>query len=221
MLRKTEIVKAIHTGVLNAHSQFERLSGGAWMGEGQKGAERQKGLEGLVVSHIFRAISIHESMAKDETPILELPFGYIKAWSKAQGRGRPLQNVKTRRRVDIALLNKQGRPIHVVEVKQQWVKRFGLQDVEKTRDILVAFGPLQKGTLKSVFLSVYWKGTNRPCLDDKLHELEKDVTRLLKPAGEKVKLDFHRLVRPPVERDGKDWEYGSHIIELSRRNKKK
>ena len=216
MLTKTEIVNAIHKGVLNAHSQFEHLSDGAWMAD--QGNQR---LEGFVVSHIFRAISIHRSMAKNETPILELPFGYIKAWSKAQGIGRPLQNIKTRRRVDIALLNKQRRPIHVVEVKQKWVHTTGYQDVEKIRDILVAFGPLQKGSLKSVFLSVYWQGTNRPCLDDKLDELQKDVARRLKRADKKVKLGFHRRVPPPVRRDGKEWEYGSHIIELSRRNERK
>ena len=174
-------------------------------------------LEGFVVSHIFRSISVHKSMARDETPILELPFAYIKAWSRARGIGRPLQNIKTRRRVDIALLNKQGRPIHVVEVKQKWVHSTGYKDIDKIRDILVAFGPLKKGSLKSVFLSVYWRGTNRPLLDERLDELQKDIAKRLKPEHERVKLDFHRRVRL-AKRGDRDYEYGSHIIELSRRN---
>ena len=215
VLKNEEIVRAIHRGVFNAHGQFERLSGDAsWMAD--RGIQ---GLEGLVVSHIFRAISNHKSMKAGETPILELPYSYIKNWTGARGRGRPLES---KRRVDIALLNGQEKPIHVIEVKQKWNKKTGIEDVEKLRNLLATFGPRRGGTLKSGFLSVYWQVKNRPSLDQKMDNVEANVKKMLKRKDSIVGHRFYREVYGPVERkDGKGWEYGSHIIELYRRNQRK
>lgn len=218
MIRKEDIVRAIHRGVLQAHKQFAGLSGGDWM------ADRDiPRLEGFVVSHIFRTISTHRSMKSHPTPILELPFSYISEWTGASPRGRPRKNTGPLRRVDIALLSRQEKPIHVVEVKQKWSKKTGLADVEKLGTILSDFGPNRRGTLKSVFLSVYWQSTIRPCLDERIDNVEEEVRKLLRPMEAIVRPSFHRKVHAPVKRkkDDKDWEYGSHIIELSRRNKKK
>lgn len=215
MLKNEEVVRAIHRGVINAHEQFERLSGDAsWMAD--RGI---RGLEGLVVSHIFRAISNHKSMKARETPILELPYSYIMDWTGARGKGRPQEN---KRRVDIALLNGQEKPIHVIEVKQKWNKKTGIEDVKKLRNLLATFGPRKGGTLKSGFLSVYWQVANHPSLDQKLDDVEANVKRLLTRSERVVGHRFYREVNGPVEReDGRDWEYGSHTIELYRRNQKK
>lgn len=219
VLTKDDVIRAIHRGVLKAHRQFEQLSGDAsWMAD--RGVP---GMEGFVVSHIFRAITVHKSMSAHETPILELPFSYIREWTGAKDRGRPREKMQPRRRVDIALLNGQQKPIHVIEVKQKWSKETGCADVEKLRNLLATYGPRKEGTLKSVFLSVYWQRQNRPCLDEKIDNAEADVRKILRSASEVVGLRFYREVYGPVEREigGEEWEHGSHIIELYRRNQKK
>ena len=214
-LKKAEIVRAIHEGVAKAHDQFERLSGGSWMAD--RGI---RGLEGLVVSNIFRSIS--RSMPANEMPILEFPLGYIGAWTGAKGKGRPKMRVRPTMRVDLAILNRSGKPIHVVEVKQKWTKQTGFADVEKIRDILTSYGPLRRGTLKSVFLSVYWQGTNHPSLATRLVKVEEQVKALLQPAADKIGTRFHWKPSGPIERKwyDRDWEYGSHIIELYRKYRK-
>ena len=216
-LTKEDVVRAIHRGVLYAHDHFQRLSGDAsWMAD-----NRVPGLECLVVSHIFRAITNHESMKARETPVLELPVSYIRQWTGAKGRGRTRANIRPLKRVDIALLNRKDRPIHLIEVKQKWKKKTGYADVEKLRDILVTYGPRNDGTLKSVFLSVYWQAhRRRPYLDEKLDDVETEVKKML-GGSEAVRVGFHRDVASDVRKDGKEWEYGSHIIEMSRRNRKK
>ena len=162
-------------------------------------------------------------MRPDGRLILELPFSYIRDWTGARGRGRPREKVKDSYRVDIALLNARGNPIHVIEVKQTWDARTGFGDIRKLRDLLATFGPSRDGTLKSVFLSVWRQGRNRPCLDEKIDDVETKVGSLLRGVDRIVGHRFHRDVRGPVTRDkdGRDWEYGSHIIELFRRNRRK
>lgn len=122
-------------------------------------------------------------------------------------------------RVDIALSNKKGEPIYLIEVKLKWVKDFCKKDIDKLRNLLLSFGHQKGGSLKSGFLSIHYQGTNRPYLDEKMDAAEEYV-RGLDTKGVNVK--FYRKVYPEdgfVERDdGKEWEYGSHIIELSRQN---
>lgn len=218
MLTKEDVVRAIHRGVLYAHDHFERMSGDAsWMADGDVPR-----LEGLVVSHIFRAITNHRSMGARETPVLELPVSYIGKWTGAKGKGRTRANIRPLKRVDIALLNYQDRPIHLIEVKQKWNKQTGCADVEKLRDLLATYGHRRGGTLKSVFLSVYWQAhrCRRPYLAEKLDNVETEVKKML-GGSEAVRVGFHRDVASDVRKDGKEWEYGSHIIELYRRNQKK
>ena len=211
-MNKKDIVRAIHNGVFSAHQHFERLSRGAWMTD-----PYLRGIEGFAVSHIFRCIN---TLAPDQTPILELPFDYLKWWTDADAKGRPAKGARPRRRVDVAIFNRQGKPIHVVEVKLQWRQRKGMEDIKKLELLLTSFGPRRNGTLKSVFLSVYWQGTNRPALEQKMKDVEREIGRNVDASV--VKPEFYRHVRGPERRDdGKDWEYGSHVIVLSRRNRKR
>ena len=205
-LKKDDIIGAIHEGMFNAHDQFEILTNGEWITDpGVKKAE------GFVVSHIFRTIS---RRVEYETPLLELPVRFIKDWSGASARGRPNAAAGLRRRPDITILNKIGRPIYACEVKLKW-GRLALQDVEKLRALLTNFGPRRDGTLKSVFLSVYWQRTNRPSLEDKMKEVQDNIQTWIDGS---VKLDFSRRVCATM-REGKTREYGSHVIILSRRNR--
>lgn len=171
------------------------------------------------LAHI-RSISKYKDMEPDGRVILELPFSYIRDWTGANLKGCPRERVKPTNRVDIALLNAQGRPIHAIEVKQKWHSKTSFEDVEKIRDLLLTFGPAKDGTLKSVYFSVYRQGCNRPCLHERLDHTEEEIGRLLN--RDDVGHRFHRHICGPVTRDKdrKEWEYGSHIIELFRRNRR-
>lgn len=116
---------------------------------------------------------------------------------RAETRGRPRKDMAEGRRVDIALFNKKGELIHLIEVKLKWNKRTCIKDIDRLRGLLLSFGPRKGGSLKSGFLSMHRQGT-------------------------KVNVNFYRKVHPGfVEKyDGKKYQYGSHIIELSRQNVK-
>ena len=215
MIKRSEIIEAIHEGVFSAHEDFELLEGGSWIAD-----QGIVGIEGFLASEIF--LAVNQRMESGERPIFELPFDYIKRWSEAQTRGRPRKGMTPGRRVDIALTNKQGKPVHLIEVKRKWVKAYCEEDIYKLRDLLLSFGPLKGGSLKSGFLSVYYQGTNQPFLNERMDEAEEYI-RNLDLKG--IKVRFHRKVLPEgdfiIERyDGKEWKFGSHIIELPRQNKK-
>ncbi len=84
MIKKNDLIKAMHEGVHRAHEDFERLSGGLWISDpGISGAE------GFLVSKIF--LAIREHMEEDENLVVELPFGYIEEWTGAEKKGTPSQ----------------------------------------------------------------------------------------------------------------------------------
>ena len=164
-------------------------------------------------------LAVNRRVEDGENLVFELPFDYIKRWSEAKTIGRPRKGMTAGQCVDIALSNKKGEPIYLIEVKLKWVKDFCKKDIDKLRNLLLSFGHQKGGSLKSGFLSIHYQGTNRPYLDEKMDAAEEYV-RGLDTKGVNVK--FYRKVYPEdgfVERDdGKEWEYGSHIIELSRQN---
>jgi len=124
----------------------------------------------------------------------------------------------------LALLNKRDQLIHVIEVKQKWDQETAYADVKKLRDILITYGPRNGGTLKSAFLAVYWKRQNRPSLEEKLKDVQEEVRGLLEREMHKKRmgLRFSPDVHGPVTReDGREWQYGSHVIELHRTNRSK
>ena len=203
MIVKKDLIKAIHEGVRKAHEDFESLSNGDWIADPDSG-----GTEGFLVSKIFLEIS--QYMEDDENLTLELQFDHIERWSDAQGtRGRRRQDMSKGNRVDISLFNKKGRPIHVIEVKRRWVEETCKRDIEKLNELLRRAGPRKGGSLKSGYLVVYHQRKNRPYLEEKMGEVEEYVRDL------NIKEMNVRFYSWSSERDGKEWQYGSHIIELS------
>ena len=211
MIVKKDLIKAIHEGVRKAHRDFDSLSNGYWIADPHIG-----GTEGFLVSKIFREISGH--MGDDENLIVELQFGHIEEWSGARPtRGRRRQDMSKGRRVDISLFNKKGDPIHVIEVKRNWVEGTCKKDIEKLKELLHRTSLWKEGSLKSGYLVVYRQRMNRPYLDEKMDEVEEYV-RDLNIKEMNVKFD-RKVRRAERDRDGywQDWQYGSHIIELSRK----
>ena len=213
MIKKNDLIKAMHEGIKDAHEDFERLSGGRWIND--TGLPK---MEGFLVSKIFLAIS--KRMNDDETLVVELPFGYIEEWTGAEKRERPTEDMSKSRRVDIALFNKMGKPVHVIEVKQKWVsgndQGRGGADIEKLGKLLHKAGPTGGGSLKSVYFCAHYQRTNQP-YEGSVDKAEEYVRSLgIKEANVKV----HRKVWPAEIRNGKEWRYGSLIIELSRKYNK-
>ena len=52
MIKKSEIIEAIHEGVFNAHEDFERLEDGGWICD-----PGIVGIEGFLASKIFLAVN--------------------------------------------------------------------------------------------------------------------------------------------------------------------
>ena len=67
MIKKSEIIEAIHEGVFEAHGHFELLSDGDWISD-----PHITRTEGFLVSKIFLAIS--QRAGSDEKPAIEFPF---------------------------------------------------------------------------------------------------------------------------------------------------
>lgn len=216
MLTRDVVVEAVQAGVLNAHRKYEAWSGVDWIGD--------FGVEGFLVSEI--ASELHKAQRRDGggTLCLELPFKTLKEWSGASKRGRTGRHWARQRRVDIALLNKEQSPIHAIEVKRQWLKSECRKDIEKLHSLVTRLSAKHQGTLKSGFLAVYYQGPRKPnkTLRKRMDDAKQYVRRLPTPG---VNVRFHKELWPKrgfAERtlEGKtaEWEYGCHIIELSRKS---
>ncbi len=218
MIRKDEIVKAIHEGVFSAHNKYEEWSGGDWIGD--------FGVEGFLVSEI--SSKIREYQKDGEYICLELPFKDIAIWSGARKRqGRPFKAMRSRRRTDVVLLNKQEAPIHAIEVKRRWERKECTKDIDKLHSLVASLSSRHGGSLKSGFLVIYYSGPRKPhnTLEKRMKNAKEYICSL---KLSNVKVDFHKklctkdsFVKRHERHGGKEWEYGSHIIELSRRYGKK
>ncbi len=212
MIVKKDLIEAIHEGVRKAHRDFELLSNDSWIADPHIG-----GTEGFLVSKIFREISRH--MGDDENLIFELQFGHIEQWSGAQAtRGRRRQGMSRGNRVDITLFNRMGNPIRVIEVKRKWVEETCKRDIRKIKELLHRASLRKGGSLRSGYLSVYHQCKNRPYLKEKMGEVEELIRDL---DIKDVNVKFHSKIWPAENKflkreDGKK-QYGSHIIELSRK----
>ena len=213
MIVKKDLIKAIHEGVRKAHRDFDSLSNGHWIADLDSG-----GTEGFLVSKIF--LEINQDMEDDENLILELQFDHIERWSDALPTpGRRRQDMSKGNRVDISLFNKSGNPIHVIEVKRKWVEETCKRDIEKLKELLRRTSSRKEGSLKSGYLVVYHQRMNRPYLDEKMDEVEEYIRDLnIKEMNVKFYRKMWRAKRDRYgDGDWQDWQYGSHIIELSRK----
>ena len=87
--------------------------------------------------------------------LLEAPFDEIREWSGAScRRGQPREVLRGRRRADITLFNRQGKPTHVVEVKRFWIKNTGSMDIERLLGLLDACSGQADGSLKHGLLGL-------------------------------------------------------------------
>ena len=135
---------AILNGVHSANIDYEEWSNGWWVTD--------SGVEGLVAASVAR--SLNEVLNADESLAMELPFSDIEEWSEAaRPRGRKRASLTGRRRADIVVLDRNERPICVVEVKRYWDRTTCSSDLTRIRDLLLRCGEQRSGSLKRGFLA--------------------------------------------------------------------
>ena len=135
---------AILDGVHTANVEYEEWSNGWWVTD--------SAVEGIVGASVAR--SLNGVLAEDESLAMELPIRDIQEWSEAnRPRGRPRATLTGRKRVDIVILDRNERPICVVEVKRYWDRTTCFKDLKRIRDLILRCGEQHDGSLKRGFLA--------------------------------------------------------------------
>ena len=154
-ITKKAVIKGVLAGVATANTKFEEWSNGSWVDE--------YGVEGFMVAHI--AAALRKEQGAGESLLLEATFDEIRECSGATRQpGRPKNVLQGSKRADIALFDRRGRTVHVVEVKRSWGRRSGFKDIERLRDLLKACAEQKNGSMKHGFLAlpiVEWAETRR------------------------------------------------------------
>lgn len=170
---------AILTGVHAANVEYEEWSNGWWVTD--------SAVEGLVGASVAR--SLNEVLSEDESLAMELPIGVIQEWSEAnRPRGRPRATLTGRRRADIVVLDRNERPICVVEVKRYWDRTTCFADLKRIRDLLLRCGKQHNGSLKRGFLAftLVKKALRSPTARARTAEQGKVIERIV---GDKFPLE--------------------------------
>lgn len=150
IIKRAEIVEAIHAGTKEAYRIYERWSDGWTL--------KDSGVEGLLAVEIAR--KLYAKMAGTESLLFEVPFTKIIEWSGAPTVGRKLKTIGGGKRPDIVLFNHAGKPTCVIEVKRQIVKRDQLErDLNRLRDVISKCATQRGGSLKRAYLAIFRQGT--------------------------------------------------------------
>ena len=141
---KEAIKEAILDGIGAANVRYEVWSRGWWVTD--------SGVEGHVVSTI--AEKLYRQIAGQGSLVMELPFGLIRQWSgAARPPGRPRKTLNSRNRADIVLLDTNGGPFCVIEVKRFWHEEKCFKDLKRIRDLILRCNRNEGGTLSRGFLA--------------------------------------------------------------------
>ena len=206
-LTKEEARKAIFNGVFRAHRDYLKWSGD-WIGEA--------GVESLLVVKI--AESLHAKQGKKESLKLEFSIENIHQASDVKRRSTR-KALNPRNRVDIAMLNGKGNPISVIEVKRKWTRDSCVKDLQEIQQIVEKYGPKNGGAMQRGFFVVYYEAPLQPNnhLNKRFDDIEEDLRDTM---NTELNWSAYRKIRESVEKnDHRTWEYGCHIIEISKRNK--
>ena len=209
-ITKEEARNAILDGVFQAHEDYLNWSGD-WIGEA--------GVESLIVVKI--AAALHTKLGKNEGLKLEFSIENIHQMSDVKRRSTP-KALNPGNRVDIALFNSKGKPIHVVEVKRRWIKKSCVQDLQEIHKLVEVYGPKKGGAMKSGFFVVYYEAPRQPNnhLNKRFNDVEEDLRNSVDIDLNSLNWTAYREIREePRKSDHKTWEYGCHIIEIFRKNK--
>lgn len=171
-ITKDAVVDAVLRGIATANVRLEDWSRGAWVTD--------YGVEGFMVAQI--AAALRKAQDERESLVIEAPFDDLREYSgAARPPGRPRKVLQGSRRADIALFDRRGRTVHVIEVKRKWEKGRCFEDIERLLALLNACARQKDGSLKYGFLAlpiVEWASTWREVkekVDAKVDGIHQDI----------------------------------------------
>lgn len=132
------VVESVLEGIQAANKLYEKWSMGWWTTD--------SGVEGHVVSEVARRL--YRQRDNGQSLLMEVPFSDIEEWSEARRRSGPRRRtLRGNRRADIVIFDPEDYPAVVVEIKRRWSAGPCLRDLERIRDLIIAYGPGQEGSL--------------------------------------------------------------------------
>ena len=138
------VVESVLEGIQAANKLYEKWSIGWWTTD--------SGVEGHVVSEVARRL--YRLRENGQSLLMEVPFSYIEEWSEAQRQGGPRRRtLRGNRRADIVIFDPDDYPSAVVEIKRRWSARPCFRDLERIRDLIIAYGPGREGSLEMGYLA--------------------------------------------------------------------
>lgn len=171
-ITKGVVVDAVLRGIDSANVRFEEWSKGSWVSD--------YGVEGFMVAQI--AAALRREQDERESLLIEAPFDEIREYSgAARPPGRPREVLQGSRRADIALFDRRGRTVYVIEAKRKWERGRCFEDIERLLALLNACARERNGSLKNGFLAlpiVEWASTLKEVklkVDAKVDSIHQDI----------------------------------------------
>ncbi len=213
-IAKGTVVRAVLQGMATANTKFEEWSQGSWVSD--------YGVEGLMVAYI--AAALRRQQDQRESLLLEASFEEIQECSGAARRpGRPRAVMQGKRRADIALFDRRGRTVHVIEAKRKWERSRCFRDIERLLALLDACAKQKNGSLKHGFLAlpiVEWADRPdevRSKIQARARNIEADVRSNFGIEGPAAEFSLGHMRRYP-EKYGEtgQWAWASFCATFSR-----
>ena len=210
------VVESVLEGIQAANKLYEKWSMGWWTTD--------SGVEGHVVSEVARRL-YHQS-ANGQSLLMEVPFSDIEEWSEARRqRGPRRRTLRGNRRADIVIFDRDDYPAAVIEIKRRWSARPCFRDLKRIRDLIIAYGPGQEGSLGMgclAFMVQEW-ATKRITAPERVDRRIETICRAVKDGfdSQGLVLEFQRSDSrgyPPryqrIQEQG-EWAHAAVCIALS------
>ena len=216
--RKT-IREAIFTGTKSANVKYEKWSNGWWLTD--------SGVEGLLVSAIAESLGSEQS--EGESLVMELPFRYILDWSgTSRRRGRPPTTLRGMNKADIVLLNRDEKPVCVIEVKRMWDRARCFADLARIRDLVLQCNRQHDGSLRRGFLTLMLAraATANETAKQRIGKQAEQIGDLIRGGFDSKGLTLRCFAGPVrdypekyrIMYDEGDWAHAGFCVELSSGN---
>ena len=215
----TTIGEAIFAGIEAANVKYEELSNGWWLTD--------SGVEGLLVSAIAESLGSEQS--EGESLVMELPFRYILDWSgTSRRRGRPPTTLRGMNKADIVLLNRDEKPVCVIEVKRMWDRARCFADLARIRDLVLQCNRQHDGSLRRGFLALMLAkaATANETAKQRIGKQAEQIGDLIRGGFDSKGLTLRCFAGPVrdypekyrIMYDEGDWAHAGFCVELSSGN---
>lgn len=216
MIGREAIRMAVMEGVQAANTRYETWSRGGWLTD--------SGAEGPVAAAVGE--TLHGAIAGKGSIEMQMPIRAILDWSAiGRRKGRPRFIMEPDNRVDIVILNREWRPVCVVETQRYWQDEECLEDLGTVRDLILD-DDSRNGSLTAGFVAFLLDGweeedcTARECLEFRREFVEETLRERFDPDGLNTEFRLGPERRYPKKyralRRERDWVHAAFCIGLSR-----